>query len=135
MKMTLSTPRTISRKVSVTRASKPSEVRNASINARGAGISSPEVLDTEHEGIRGVRPVDVPHDQRAGLDDAVDHAGIERVVVDVQRLVEIRERAREVLRDSVARVDVQLLQLVEHLRQLIGRRNRAAGRNRVEVIA
>ena len=56
----------------------------------------PEIPNAEHDRVRGVRPVDVAHDQRAGLDDAVDHAGIEREVIDLQRLVEIRERRREV---------------------------------------
>ena len=92
-------------------------------------------LHAEVERVRGVGTVNVSHDQRAGLDDAVDHAGIEREVVDAERLVQIRERRGELLRDPVAHVDVQLLQLVEHVRQLIGRRHRAARGNRVEVIA
>src|SRR3954451_22117881 len=56
----------------------------------------PEISQTEDEGIRGVRTIDVPHHQRAGLNDAVDDARIERVIEDVQRLVQVRERARDV---------------------------------------
>ena len=97
------------------------------------GCGLPLVIEAEDRGIRSIRPVDVAHDQRARLDDAVDHAGIEGVVKDLQRLVEIRERGRQLVGQAIARVDVQLLQLVEYGRQLIGRRNRAARRNRVEV--
>ena len=95
----------------------------------------PEISDAEVKGVRRVGTVDVPHDQRAGLDDAVDHAWIEREVVDAERLVQVGEGCGETLRQPVTRVEVQLLQLVVHVRQLIGRRNRAARGNRIEVIA
>src|SRR6187200_1420388 len=70
----------------------------------------PEILDAEHHRMRRVRAIDIPQHEGARLDDAVDDALVESIVVDLQRLVEIPERAREFLVNPVARVDVQLLQ-------------------------
>jgi hypothetical protein len=37
----------------------------------------------------------IAHDQRARLHDAVNHARVEREVVDAERLVQVRERRGE----------------------------------------
>src|SRR6185436_1465221 len=94
-----------------------------------------EISQADDRGVRGVRPVDVTQYQRAWLDDAVDHGRVEGKVVDVERLVEIRERGGEPVRQPVPDVEVNLLQLVEHVGQLIGCRDRAARGNGLEVIA
>ena len=59
-------------------------------------------------------------DQRTGLDDAVDDGRIEREVEDAERLVEVREGRGQPVRQPVPHVDVQLLQLVENVRELEG---------------
>ena len=82
----------------------------------------------------GVRPVDISEHERARLDDAVDDARIEREVVYAEGFVQVRECRRESVRQPMPRVEVELLQLVVHVGELIGRRNRAARRNRVEVL-
>src|SRR5262249_52308129 len=51
MKMTLSTPRTISRNVSVTRASRPSPVRNASIVSSPAFAGDVQALEVRQAAI------------------------------------------------------------------------------------
>ena len=71
---------------------------------------------TKHHGVRRVWAIDVAQDQRARLDDAVDDGRIEGEVVDAERFVEIRQGGRQPVRQAVPHVDVELLQLVEHVR-------------------
>src|SRR6185436_191601 len=100
--------------------------------------SLPQISDAEVERVGRVWTIDIAHDQRAGLDDAVDDTLVKGKVVDAERLVEIRKSRRQSVVQAMPHVDVQLLQLVEDVRQLVGsnQANRGPARiGRVEVAA
>ena len=102
----------------------------------------PKQLDPEeHQNnrMRRVWSINIPENERTWLHDAVDDARVEREVVEAQQApCRARRDTRpcgQSVRQPVPDIEVQLLQLVEHVGELIGRGSAAPGDDGVEVAA